>query len=482
MVGVSTMTNPAMEWLDARGLDIELAAKMGWECVRHRELGLALKIPYYRDEKVVTTQYRALDKKEFRLAQGAEIELWNRDVLKDVGGRTLVIAEGACDGLALVQCGYPHTVAVPGWSDKNYEPDNYKPFTSNEAMISTAKRIVVAQHNDNAGATMLRAVANFFDECSVAYVRWPADCKDANDCLLKHGPSAVVQAISTAKEVDPPGGLITGFSDLPPRPERHIWRLDYPELDRVMAFRSRAISVITGTPGSGKTTMATWVSHHLVRANGIRIGMGLFETDGEEVLMQLARLRGKQPEYMTERDWVETRAELDKHYRLMHRVEDNETMHGVSWLKSMIHKLAARDNCAVIFIDPWNELEHVMEPGESITNYTNYALTKLRQWAEKYDVHICIIAHPRKLQDGERPSGYHISDSAAWANKVDMGWTVHVEKESETDPEHVSLTCWKVRSRQSTGCRPGRERLLFDEYAMSYRPKPKSMIRAVEAL
>lgn len=99
-----------------------------------------------------------------------------------------------------------------------------------------------------------------------------------------------------------------------------------------------------------------------------------------------------------------------------------------------------------------------------MTYYTNFCLMRLRQWAEKYDIHICIIAHPRKLQTGERPGGYHVDGSAAWANKPGMGYTLHVSEE-----EGVTLTTWKVRSRQGTGCRPGTIKLAFNEESMAFR-------------
>ena len=292
-----TLNAQAANWLDARGLDPELAAKMGWEASRRNDGTVWMKIPYIRDGREATAQYRRLDAKEFRFATGSEIELWNVDALKDdtLSGQPLILAEGACDGLALIQCGFPRTVAVPGWSDQNFAPDQYAPFKRNEAEIRKAGRIVVAQHADNAGAAMLRAIANFFAECDVRYVAWPGACKDGNDALLAFGPDSVVQAINGAKPLDPPGGLITGFTDLPPRPERKIWRLDYPELDRLMAFRSREISLLTGTPSSGKTTFITWVAHHLVRANDIRVGLGLFETDPAEVRRHLLLLAACSP-------------------------------------------------------------------------------------------------------------------------------------------------------------------------------------------
>ena len=465
--------NQAMEWLEKRGLDPELAAKMGWRGALHRDLGPALKIPFIRDGKAVTQQYRALGRKEFRFANGSEIELWNVDCLRDASldSQSLIMAEGACDGLALVQCGFQRTVAVPGWSDKNFQPDNYEPFKRNEELIKRAKTITVAQHDDNAGAAMLRAVANFFDECDVRYVRWPSKrCKDANDTLLLHGQEAVVAAIAGARDLDPPGGLITGFTDLPPRPERMVWRLADPSFDKLMAFRSREISLLTGIPGAGKTTFITWACHRLVRANDIRIGLGLFETDPAEVFDHLFVLNTgtNRAEDMFEKA-SEVRKHLDRNYRLFHMTDEGDDPHDMAWLKRMIHKLAARDGCNIIVIDPWNELEHLLERGDNMATYANFALMRLRQWADKYDIHICVVAHPKKIEHGRRPLGYDVADAAAFANKPALGLTIHLE-DDDKHGEHVSLTNWKARNRKAMGCRPGFLRMEFDESAMVYRP------------
>ena len=111
----------------------------------------------------------------------------------------------------------------------------------------------------------------------------------------------------------------------------------------------------------------------------------------------------------------------------------------------------------------------MLEPGESMANYANFALMRMRQWADRYDIHICLVAHPKKMEPGRKPLGYDIADAAAFANKLGMGWTVHMEK-NDQHGEHMSLTTWKVRSRQETGCRPGMLRMSFDESAMTYRP------------
>jgi len=455
------------KWLDARRLDIELAVRMGWTTVQRG--GRAwLAIPFMRNGKVVTTQYRALDAKEFRFATGSEVELWNCDVLKDTSLNhiPLIICEGALDGLAVMQSGFQRVVAIPGWSDANFNAVKYEPFIRHEAAIKRAGQIIVAQHNDNAGAAMLKAIANFFcDAKDIRYVRWQADANDANDQLKLGGERSVVLCINHAIAMDPPGGVISGFSDAPPEPERKIWKMGHPDFDKLVACRSREVSLLTGIPSAGKTTFATFICHHLVRVNDLRIGMGLFETDTREVLDQLMRLHGVFPETLDadKRDKVLTF--LNDHYRLFKMVDEEHETHGMGWLKQMVHRLCARDGCNMIVIDPWNELEHMLEPGETMTQYINLALKRLREWADKFDAHIMVIAHPKKVPDKHIPKGYDVAESAAFFNKPGMGWTI-----SQNDDGITELHLWKVRNRQQTGCSPNaKAKFIFDERAMTYK-------------
>jgi len=461
-------------WLEARGLDPELAARMGWECKSKNGGAPWLRIPYFHDGKLVTEQFRNLDQKKFRFKAGGEVDLWNIDAAYDtsLNDQPLVIAEGACDGLAIIQSGFVRTIALPGWSKNNVDAEDYAPFKRHEEAIKAAGKIVVFQHNDEAGSALLRGVANFFDEQDVCYVDMTGrpEGYDANDVLRDHGPAEVERLITHAKRIDPPGGIISGFSDLPPLVPRQVWKMDYPSFDGVVAFRSRAMSVMTGIPGSGKTTMLVFMMHHLVRVHGMRIGLMLFETDAAEVKYQLLRLHGIN-DLSTDEQREAVIAKLDKHYRIVTRLEDTDEVIGMSWLKRMMRQLV-REGCKVIAVDPFNELEHQLMPGEQMTNYLNVALQKVRQWCDRYDAHMIILAHPKKVPPGHTPTGYDIADSAAWYNKADMGLTVQ-QKMNKTWGKHTELVCWKVRNRQTTGTKPGVIKLEFDEIAMVYRPAQK---------
>src|SRR5690606_14373427 len=167
--------------------------------------------------------------------------------------------------------------------------------------------------------------------------------------------------------------------------------------DSVLAFEIGAMSVATGVPGSGKSTFMTFVADLVSRHESIRVGLMSFETHPYRTRDHLCRLdTGWEWENLSaeERKAVATR--LDARFRIVQRTYE-EGVHNLHWLKSMVYTLAVRDACRFIIIDPWNELEHLPEPGESMTSYINFALQQIRVWAEEFDTHICVIAHPRKM-------------------------------------------------------------------------------------
>ena len=90
-------------------------------------------------------------------------------------------------------------------------------------------------------------------------------------------------------------------------------------------------------------------------------------------------------------------------------------------------------------------------------------------WTERWDCHICVVAHPRKIGTDGRifvPSGYDIADSAAFVNKPSLGLTVFMD---EGDDPHVKLRVWKVRDADLYGFGKGTAEVAFDPGMMTYR-------------
>ena len=80
-----------------------------------------------------------------------------------------------------------------------------------------------------------------------------------------------------------------------------------------------------------------------------------------------------------------------------------------------------------LVIDPYNELDHQRPSNVSETEYVSQMLTKIKRFAQHYDVATWFVCHPKQIQNwtGAAPNLYDISGSAHFVNKADVGLVVH---------------------------------------------------------
>lgn len=465
-----TTVDPIRYLTEDRKLDAELLVAMGVQAVDHPQIGRVVALPYRRDGKTYACKFRAVAQKEWRSSHGVTRALFNEDCLRG-GDGPVVITEGEIDALSVIQAGYTRAVSLPdGWTE---EGGKRQVLIDAEAAFRAAPYVIVAGDADEVGASLPRTVANILAGQDVRFVTWPEGCKDANDVLVHFGEGELSKRLTEAKRIDPAGGFITGISDLPPMPARRVLRVGMRPYDHVLAFEVGTMSVGTGTPGAGKSTFTTFAAYHVAQHEQIRVGIMGFETHPYRTRDHLARLYAKRPwDELSDAQRSDFLAFADQHFRIVHRTFDGDDKHNLGWLRNMIYTLAVRDECKLIVVDPWNELEHLPEPGESMTSYINFALQQIRQWAAQFDTHICLIAHPRKMPvDGGKmrcPTGYDIADSAAFFNKPALGFSVHKETDEERDVSWVKIQTWKVRETQLYGFDPGHTRLTFHPHGMTY--------------
>ena len=476
------MEKDVMKWLtEVRKLDAALLEFMGVRQVQHPALGAAVAFAYRKNGQSYAAKFRTADRKDFRSTQGVTRGLYGEDALR-IGEGPIVITEGEIDALSVMQSGYARTVSLPdGWTE---DGGKREVLVQAESLLRQSPYVIVAGDNDAAGASLPKTVANILAGHDVRFATWPEGCKDANDVLMQFGEGELSRCLLDAKRIDPPGGFITGISDLPTLPTRRVLRCGIKPFDFVLAFEVGAMSVGTGTPGAGKSTLSTFAAYHVAKNEGVKVGFMAFETHPYRTRDHLCRLEcGKPWADLSPRQQAEVGAALDQHFRVVHRTFDDGSHH-LAWAKDMIYTLAVRDGCKLIILDPWNELEHMPMPGESMTAYINFALQQIRQWAEQYDTHICVVAHPRKMSTEGRmksPTGYDIADSAAFFNKPALGFSVHQDENADGET-FVRVTAWKVRDRQLYGIEPGDMKLTFDTHSMTYRKfETASMYKAKSA-
>ena len=452
---------------EERAISPTVLAEMGVVTKEHPALGSAIAFPYRREGKAYAAKFRTVDKR-FASTRDVSRGVYNEDALLLAG--SLILTEGEIDCLSLIEAGLKKCVSLPnGWSEKGNTSDAL--FEIREKLLE-CEAVIVAGDNDRAGESLPKFVASLLSGHDVRFVEWPEGCKDANDVLVKHGAEELRSRIASASKIDPKGGSITSLADLPPLSERRVLRCGIPFADERVALELGAMSVLTGYPGTGKSTFATWLGYMVAKFEDVRVGMFSFETHPHRTRDHVCRLH-------TGNGWEDAsngaREDFSRfaanHMFLVHRTYDDNRHHSLEWLLECIHVLATRDGCRLIVVDPWNELEHLPEKGESMTQYINYALQQIRAWAEKLNVHVMVVAHPRKTSmDGgptRPPTGYDIADSAGFANKPSLGLSIF-NQVNEDGVNELKLVTWKVRDVQLYGIERGSTDMEFAMNRMSY--------------
>jgi twinkle protein len=466
--------------LAARGLDVQLLADMGVVSAQpssgSREDWVA--IPYLVGGKVHSHKYRTVaGAKKFFQDKGKRRVFYNHDCLADgrLEGHPLVVTEGEIDALSAMTAGVGHVVSFPDGAALPAEDDDadrgsapkFRWLDAYERLLRPVKGIILATDADEPGVALMNDLANKLGRGRCRWVKYPDGCKDLNDVLVRHGPDEVRRCLDDAAEVK-----VEGFYrlwDMPPRAEPTPYDPGIPGLERHYKVRAGDFCVVTGVPGSGKSAFVTDLACRMAQAHGWRVTVGSWEawptTDFRRAVRTWfngAPERQQSPDEQGRADlWMQ------EHFSFIAPPEGTDMT--VEWVIDMCRTAVQRFESRLIILDPWNEMEHLPDPRESMANYVGFAIRRLKEFAKSYGVHLIVVAHPRKMPRGvdgkaAKPTLYDIADSAAWINKADIGIVVHRENDLDT-----FIEVQKVKFHDIIGT-PGRLLTRFDQACNRYFP------------
>jgi twinkle protein len=419
----------------------------------------AICFPYYRNGEFINAKYRDREK-NFRMEAGAERVLYGYD---DMDTKRVVIVEGEIDKLSVEAAGITSCVSVPDGAPainaKNYESK----FTFlDDDKVAEVQEWIIAVDNDPPGTRLEQELARRFGVGNCRRVKWPEGCKDANEVLTKHGATVLRQCLDKA-EPFPISGVIyleqlaKDIELLYEEGESRGVTTGWSAFDKHFTVQAGEVTVITGTPGSGKSN---WLDALLVNlASNHDWIVPMFSPENQPLRKHASRLMEKfirEPfrSGPTKRMSPERRHEALQWvswYFPMISPEDES-----DWTLENIFKIAQalilRHGIKGLVIDPWNELEHVRPAHLSESEYIGLSLKKVRQFARRARIHVFIVAHPAKLyrtKEGKypMPTLYDISGSANWFNKPDNGIVIHRDKSNPDSPVEVHVQ--KVRLRET---------------------------------
>lgn len=461
-------------WIEARGISAELARKLGLVSVMRGGKGW-LAVPYVERGKTVNHKYRLTSEKRHMMDAGAPLVLWNHDCLLEDSDQPLVICEGEWDAMTALQLGW-RAVSVPNGasSAKAEDGKGYDFLWRARDLLNRVPRFILATDDDEAGRALRTGLLSHLGADLCSFVEYPFPCKDLNEVLNEHGPDAVHKALREAKPC-PVKGLYR-LADYPNPGPVQTYPLGVPVLCDMLPIVPGTLTILTGYAGQGKTSLTMSVVAAAIN-RGQHVTLGTFETMPRPILEN--RLRATIlgiPEntlHITDPQRIAYADEkLAKNLTIISQMvgEDDEmTLEDVLGLARVA---VERDGCKLLILDPWNEIEHKRRKDESETEYANRAIRAIKHFMRVHNVAVWIVAHPAKPDGGAKlgtPGLYHISGSAAWANKADYG-VVYTRPDKSAPIAKVHVT--KVRMGL-----PGKEGVA----TLEYRYETSSFIPAAES-
>lgn len=456
---VEPLHGPAIAFLASRGIAVDTAQAAGLFFTRAyfnrlgRE-GDAIGMPYAdKDGNRTGAKLRSIDGKDFTI-QGTVANMFGAERCKE--GEDVYICEGELDAVAFMQAGIPNAISVPhgapppGKVNAQGNERRLAALWENRDVLKKASRVIIAVDNDAPGEALAEEVARRVGKARCWVLNWPEGTKDANDFLLTNGGEALAAYATGKLTMWPLSGLKTveDFrADVESLYDRGLpsgMLTGWPSVDDIFTVAPGTLNVLTGIPGSGKSTWLDALLCNLARTYNSKVALASFENPITTHISKLISQKVGKPfraglgDRMTKQEMSEATDWVNDHFLFLSQDGEPPTTENLIERFSMA---VMRMGCRVGVIDPFN---FIKLGGDNETHAINEMLSALKTFATASDMALFLVAHPAKPQAQSAkdwvPTGYSISGSAHFYNRADFGLTVQRGVGNAT-----KLHVWKSR-------------------------------------
>ena len=229
----------------------------------------------------------------------------------------------------------------------------------------------------------------------------------------------------------------------------------WQNLDEYWNMKQGQLTVITGVPGSGKSSFLNHVILNSIALHDWH--WTVFSPESwplEDHFQSLAEIWWGKPMFPAYNVPTMTKHELDEAIEMlsasMYFIEPPEDDMKLETIEEALAVSDEKIATNAFLLDPFNELEHSRPSGMTETEYIGRVLTRLRNTGRRREIAMNIVAHPTKLQKDDNgkwpvPTMYSINGSSNWYNKVDVG--VSVWRDYESQEGAVDIHIQKMRKK-----------------------------------
>lgn len=408
---------------------------------------------YFMEDDLINIKFKTSDKM-FKMVKDAMKIPFNINSIANQN--YVIITEGEEECMVWHQCGFRSVVSVPNGASKN---NNNLEWLDRVYDMFEGKIIYLATDNDEPGRKLGEDLGRRFDASDIRIIRFPENQKDANDCLKAYGPDFVQRLYADAEHL--PVAEISSASDYRALIDAYhdsgypVGALvDMSETDEHLSWNRGELVVVTGIPGSGKSTWLDYMFIRLAYLKGWKFGMFSPENIAPLKITRMSeQLMGKGMKAMNKVELDRAITIIDKHF-WFYNIEVMED-YTLSALLKIAGTMVKRNGIDCLCLDPFNYIEP--DAGDESTHEKiGTLLRKLKQFAVKYNVCVTLVAHPRKMDKTSSgynvPRLYDISGSHHFFNVPDVGIAVHRSfQNGQKDPVEVHVQKVKYHFRGKLG-------------------------------
>lgn len=474
------LTDEAVKYFENRGISrVTLEANKVGSCVgkmskSDSESDTLISFPYVKD-KIVNVKFRSTSTKRFKLYGGAEICLYGISNLFEDGHlttRKIFITEGEIDALSLYECGFKYALSVPNGAGVEEEGHaritpklEYLDDPDVLSVLSAVDEVILVCDADYKGQRLKDELALRIGVSKCFSVKYPSDCKDINDVLVKHGKDAVTEVMLDYQPMI--SGLVTVSSMADKLLEYYNHGSEggmtcgMADLDEIFTVQHSQLITVTGSPESFKSVFIDNLTKGL--AMNYDIHSCLYSPESRPLEMHVARLasihngyRLGLPDEDDRMPYVEFKAScawVDKHYSFIN--PPNNTLEEILqlWQISLTQK-----GSKVFVLDPYSKVNW---EGENEHQFIRRMLNELGEFACRNRVTVFVVAHPRKMefQSGKTKGQqeyrivqpYDISGSSSFYNSSDIILSLWKSKLTDNPPLKVYVQKSKLHNIAKSG-------------------------------
>lgn len=351
--------------------------------------GERLMFPYLRDGELVFAKYRKLPK-QFSAEGDCEPILFGWQAIR-ADARALIITEGEMDALAWHAYGYPALSVPTGATGHTWVESEY-------ARLEVFDTLYLSFDGDAPGQKGVAELCERLGRERCKVVRLPH--KDANDCLMAGVPrEAMTLALRDARTLDPME--LRNIGEFEDEIIAEMSRVDegilLPWKNTHVLFKLRPgeVSVWAGQNGAGKSQIA---SHVVAQAavNGTRCCVASMEWRTSKWMLRMQRQIGAVEQPTPEYSRVITRA-LSSSLWAFSVIGSAKASRILE-----VFRYARRRYRIELFV-----LDNLTKCGFADDDYAGQKqfVEALADFARETDCHVIVIAHMRKGDNEDAPSG-----------------------------------------------------------------------------